>query len=43
MTKARIVSLSVIQRCFQISPVANIFQTRAITSTGVEKKNFGRK
>src|SRR4051794_16614614 len=43
MTKASIASTSVIHRCFQMVPVTNQRTMRAATSSGVEKKNGGRR
>src|SRR5437016_964868 len=40
-TKARTDSISVTQRCFQITPVANQAAICFATSTGLEKKNGG--
>src|SRR4051795_1474456 len=41
IVKARVDSKSVIQRCFQITPLANQATIWLPTSTGVEKKNGG--
>jgi hypothetical protein len=43
ITKARIDSIKVTQRCFQITPVANQTTIWLATSTGFEKKNGGSK
>ena len=40
-TKASVASSSVIQRCFQITPVTNQSTICLPTSTGLEKKNGG--
>src|SRR5262249_10774180 len=40
-TNAKIDSISVTQRCFQITPLANHATIWAATSTGLEKKNGG--
>src|SRR5215813_11750300 len=42
ITNARIDSISVTQRCFQITPLANQAKICFATSTGLEKKNGGR-
>src|SRR5450755_3383115 len=41
IVKARIASISVTQRCFQITPVTNHLTICCATSTGLEKKNGG--
>src|SRR5262249_13978577 len=43
ITKARIDSIKVTQRCFQITPVANQTYICFATSTGFEKKNGGNR
>ena len=42
ITKARIDSINVTHKCFQITPVANQTTICLATSTGFEKKNGGR-
>ncbi len=43
ITNASIASISVIHRCFQIVPSTNHFTMREATSSGVEKKNGGKR